>query len=53
MNVRSDRRAWLVLILFAVAFQWISRYAGAPRVDFVVDDWKLWKVASHNGEAPN
>lgn len=45
MNVRSDRRAWLVLILFAVAFQWISRYAGAPAVDFVVDDWKLWKIA--------
>lgn len=45
MNIRSDRRAWLAIILFAVVFQWVSRYAGTPRVDFVVDDWKLWKIA--------
>lgn len=45
MNVWSNRRVWLALILFAVAFQWVSRYAGAPMVDFVVDDWRLWKIA--------
>lgn len=32
-------------MLFAVGFQWCSRYAGAPMVGFVVDDWRLWKIA--------
>jgi hypothetical protein len=45
MNFLTGRRAWFAVILFAVVFQWVSRYAGAPRVDFVVDDWKLWKIA--------
>lgn len=46
MNLLNGRRAWFAVILFAVVFQWVSRYAGAPAVDFVVDDWKLWKIAS-------
>ena len=39
MNLLNGRRAWFAVILFAVVFQWVSRYAGAPAVDFVVDDW--------------
>ena len=45
MNFLCGRRAWFAIILFAVVFQWVSRYAGAPKVDFVVDDWRLWKIA--------
>ena len=45
MNFSTGRRAWLAIVLFAAVFQWVSRYAGAPVVDFVVDDWKLWKIA--------
>ncbi|MGD9611996.1 MAG: hypothetical protein AB7V22_03755 [Kiritimatiellia bacterium] len=45
MNFLSGRRAWFAIVLFAVVFQWVSRYAGAPAVDFVVDDWRLWKIA--------
>lgn len=45
MTLLTGRRAWFAVILFAVVFQWCSRYAGAPVVDFVVDDWKLWKIA--------
>lgn len=33
------------LLAFLVFFQWWSRYAGAPVVDFVIDDWRLWKIA--------
>ena len=45
MSFLCRRRAWFAVILFAVVFQWVSRYAGAPMVDFVVDDWRLWKIA--------
>ncbi|NCC60173.1 MAG: hypothetical protein EOM12_04375, partial [Verrucomicrobiae bacterium] len=33
-------------VLFILFFQWWSRYSGAPVVDFTIDDWKLWKIAS-------
>ncbi|NCC93586.1 MAG: hypothetical protein EOM10_09935 [Opitutae bacterium] len=45
MDILTSRRIWLAILLFAVVFQWVSRYAGAPVVDFVVDDWRLWKIA--------
>lgn len=45
MTVGRTWKAWGAILLLAVVFQWVSRYAGAPVVDFVVDDWKLWKVA--------
>jgi len=44
-----SRVPWSILIgstLFLLAFQWVSRHAGAPVVDFVVDDWRLWHIAS-------
>ena len=40
-----SRWLWWGLIAFLVFFQWWSRYAGAPVVDFVIDDWRLWKIA--------
>ncbi|HMO50418.1 MAG TPA: hypothetical protein PKE26_06195 [Kiritimatiellia bacterium] len=44
----GSKRGFILLggALFLVLFQWLSRYAGAPVVDFTVDDWRLWKIAS-------
>jgi hypothetical protein len=45
VTVGRTWKAWGAILLLAGVFQWVSRYAGSPVVDFVVDDWKLWKVA--------
>jgi len=43
-KIVNKTRLFYGAVAFILLFQWWNRFSGAPMVDFVIDDWRLWKI---------